>query len=359
MREDPATTTDPALPSIGSLFSGYGGLDLAVEHVFNARTVWFSEISPVQRVFAHHWPDAPNLGDITAINWGQVPPVDILCGGFPCQDVSTVGKMAGIAPGTRSGLWPHMADAIDHLRPELVVIENVRGLLSATAVHATLEGAFNATLTTATVRNLASRTWDLGDGTTRPLRALGAILGDLADLRYDAQWVGIPASDVGAPHPRFRIFILAYTAIPNPTGFRRITRRREPGSSESTSGHHSSFPPNHRPGAERSNWLGTLEGRIGDTVVASGKHLRRWGKYASAIARWEHITGREAPMPSLLHESGRPRPAPYFLEWLMGLESGWATNPDFGLSGNQQVNALGNGVLPLQAITALRTVRPF
>lgn len=64
-------------------------------------------------------------------------------------------------------------------------------------------------------------------------------------------------------------------------------------------------------------------------------------------------------MPSLLHESGRPRPAPYFLEWLMGLESGWVTNPDFGLSANQQVNALGNGVLPLQAITALRTIRPF
>ena len=144
-----------------------------------------------------------------------------------------------------------------------------------------------------------------------------------------------------------------------PTGFRRITRRREPGSSESSSGHHSSFPPSHRPGTEQSNWLGMLEGRIGDTVVVSGEHLRKWGKYASAIARWEHITGRKAPMPSLLHESGRPRPAPYFLEWLMVLGNGWATNPDFGLSGNQQVNALGNGALPLQAITALRTIRPF
>lgn len=120
MREDPAPPADPAPPRVGSLFSGYGGLDLAVEHAFHAQTIWFSEISPVQRVFAHHWPDAPNLGDITTINWDQVPPVDILCGGFPCQDVSTVGKMAGLAPGTRSGLWSHMADAIDHLRPEYV-----------------------------------------------------------------------------------------------------------------------------------------------------------------------------------------------------------------------------------------------
>ena len=123
------------------MFSGSGGLDLAVEEVFDARTVWFSEIDePVARVFAHHWPDAPNLGDITTIDWNVVPPVDILCGGFPCQDVSTVGKMAGLAPGTRSGLWAHMATAIEALRPEWVVIENVRGLLSATATRPSPQG---------------------------------------------------------------------------------------------------------------------------------------------------------------------------------------------------------------------------
>lgn len=126
---------------IGSLFSGYGGLDLAVEHVFNAKTVWFSELNePVARVFARHWPDAPNLGDITTIDWRQVEPVDILIGGFPCQDVSTVGKRAGLAPGTRSGLWAHMAVAIDALQPEWVVIENVRGLLSSPATRPPAEG---------------------------------------------------------------------------------------------------------------------------------------------------------------------------------------------------------------------------
>lgn len=91
-------------PRIGSLFSRYGGLDLAVEHATGGQTVWFSELNTsVAGVFAHHWPDAPNLGDISTIDWSVVPPVDVLCGGFPCQDVSTVGKGAGLAPGTRSG----------------------------------------------------------------------------------------------------------------------------------------------------------------------------------------------------------------------------------------------------------------
>ena len=120
---------DPRL-RIGSLFSGYGGLDLAVEHVFNAKTVWFSELNePVARVFARHWPGVLNLGDITPNDWSRAKPVDILIGGFPCQDVSAVSKRAGLAPDTRSGLWAHMAAAIDALQPEWVVIENVRCLL--------------------------------------------------------------------------------------------------------------------------------------------------------------------------------------------------------------------------------------
>ena len=83
----------------------------------------------------------PNLGDITAIDWTTVPPVYIVCGGFPCQDVSTVGKQAGLAPGTRSGLWANMATAIEVLQPEWVVIENVRGLLSAPATRPPTQGA--------------------------------------------------------------------------------------------------------------------------------------------------------------------------------------------------------------------------
>lgn len=200
----------------GSLFSGYGGLDLAVEHHFDAETIWYSELNePVAHVFSRHWPDVPNLGDISTIDWSQVPPVDILCGGFPCQDVSTVGKQAGLAPGTRSGLWSYMAAAIEALQPRWVVIENVRGLLSAPAIRPETQGAIpngrnlDISDATATFRDLEPDPWGLGDSATRPLRAAGAVAGDLADLRFDARWIGLPASLAGAPHHRFRIFILA------------------------------------------------------------------------------------------------------------------------------------------------------
>lgn len=104
---------------LGEVFSGYGGLDLAVEEVFGAETVWYSEINAaVARVFAHHWPDIPNLGDITTIDWTTVEPVDVIAGGFPCQDVSTAGRRAGLSPGTRTGLWAHMAAAIETLQPD-------------------------------------------------------------------------------------------------------------------------------------------------------------------------------------------------------------------------------------------------
>lgn len=184
---------------VGSLFSGYGGLDLAVEEVFDARTVWFSEINePVARVFAHHWPDAPNLGDITTIDWADAEPVDILCGGFPCQDVSTVGKMAGLAPGTRSGLWAHMATAIEALQPEWVVIENVRGLLSAPAIRAAPEGEGDEQRNpdTATPGDLEPDPWHLGESATRPLRAAGAVMWASVLCRLVARLTGhlVPAS---------------------------------------------------------------------------------------------------------------------------------------------------------------------
>ncbi|TCJ80260.1 UNVERIFIED_ORG: DNA (cytosine-5)-methyltransferase 1 [Dietzia maris] len=349
---------------IGSLFSGYGGLDLAVEHVFNAKTVWFSELNaPVARVFSHHWPAAPNLGDITTIDWSQVEPVDILIGGFPCQDVSTVGKRAGLAPGTRSGLWAHMAAAIDALQPEWVVIENVRGLLSSPATRPPAEGddherrnPSDATPDGATLRGLEPDPWHLGDNATRPLRALGAVLGDLADLRLDARWIGLPASLVGAPHQRFRIFALARRTVPHPTGDGLITRRRNarPGASETRDDR--AVAPDHRLRAPRPRWLTEQESRIGDAVVPDRRTVQRWGRYADAVARWEHITGRPAPAPALLNDADGPRPAPAFVEWLMGLPSGWVTGSG-DLTQNQQITALGNGVLPLQAAQALSALR--
>ena len=371
---EPNASSDSRL-RIGSLFSGYGGLDLAVEHVFNARTVWFSEINePVARVFARHWPGAPNLGDITTIDWRQVEPVDLLIGGFPCQDVSTVGKRAGIAPDTRSGLWAHMATAIEALQPEWVVIENVRGLLSSPATRPPAEGddhdqrnPRDATPDRATLRDMEPDPWHLGDNAARPLRALGAVFGDLVDLRLDARWIGLPASLVGAPHQRFRIFALARRTVPHPAGERLIARRGDTRSGASEARDDRAVAPDHRLRASRTGWLAEQEKRVRDAVVPDRRTVQRWGRYADAITRWEHITGRPAPAPALLNDAdaGRPapapallndadgpRPAPAFVEWLMGLPAGWVTGTD-ELTQNQQITALGNGVLPLQAVSAL------
>lgn len=121
---------------------------------------------------ALRFPKAVNLGDITTIDWttcGAQP--DIICGGFPCQDISLAGKGAGINDNTRSGLWRFYADAIRVLRPRLVVVENVTALLA---------------------------------------RGLDRVLGNLAACGYDAEWDCIPAASVGAPHRRDRIFIIAH-----------------------------------------------------------------------------------------------------------------------------------------------------
>jgi DNA (cytosine-5)-methyltransferase 1 len=184
----------------GSLFSGYGGLDMAIEAVFGAKAAWHAEIEPAPcKVLEARWPGVPNLGDVRGIDWSTVERPEILCGGFPCTDLSAAGKRAGLNPLTRSGLWLHFARAIKELRPELVVIENVRGLLSTVATHPAHQLGFCPGC--------------LGDEPERVvLRALGAVLGDLADLGFDAEWVGLRASDTGAAHPRFRIFVLAWPA---------------------------------------------------------------------------------------------------------------------------------------------------
>ena len=115
---------------IGSLFTGYGGLDMAVQQVLGGDLAWVADPAPgPSKVLAYRHPDIPNLGDITAVDWATVPPVDILAGGSPCQDLSTAGRRAGMTDGTRSNLWVVMREAIAHVRPKLVIWENVRGAL--------------------------------------------------------------------------------------------------------------------------------------------------------------------------------------------------------------------------------------
>ena len=150
------------------LFSGIGGFSLGLERA-GFQTIAFCEIEPFAcGVLAKHWPDVPCHGDITAREF--VPgEADIICGGFPCQDISTAGNGAGLA-GERSGLWRELLRAIRVVRPKFAVVENVAALLS---------------------------------------RGMGTVLGDLAEIGYDAEWHCIPASAVGAPHRRDRVWIVA------------------------------------------------------------------------------------------------------------------------------------------------------
>jgi DNA (cytosine-5)-methyltransferase 1 len=370
---------------IGSLFSGYGGLELGIEQVMPAETAWHVEHDAApSRVLAHHWPDVPNYGDITAVDWATVEPVDILCGGFPCQDVSLAGLRKGLHPDTRSGLWSHFALAIDALRPPLVIVENVRGLLSAQAAS-----------------NLEPDAWDLGDRNVRPpLRALGAVLGDLADLGYDTQWAGVRAADAGAPHGRFRVFLAAYPQsggldrwdlpprpetehgqprnedrpVQNPDVATR-DQRRLPASRPAESGRtrpdprrRTGTPTPHadrrRHGGEQDlgsmgrvdrDDAGSARERERARELASDRSTTNWGVYGPGVHRWEAVTGRTAPAP--LTEAGRI--APVFVEWMMGLPAGHVTDPAIGLTRNEQLKALGNGVVPQQAALALtRLLQP-
>jgi DNA (cytosine-5)-methyltransferase 1 len=157
------------------LFSGIGGFSLGLERA-GMTTVAFCEIDPFcRRVLAKHWPEVPIYDDVRTLSADRLRAdgiaVDVICGGFPCQDISVAGKGAGLA-GERSGLWREYARIVGELRPRYVVVENVSALLG---------------------------------------RGLGDVLGDLAALGYDAEWHCIPAFAVGAPHQRDRIWIVAYT----------------------------------------------------------------------------------------------------------------------------------------------------
>lgn len=181
-------------PRIGELFAGYGGLGMGVQAVYGGEVAWVSEFDKgANKILAHRFPGVPNHGDITKIDWSQVEPVDILTGGSPCQDLSHAGARKGMTEGTRSNLWVAMREAIAHLRPSLVVWENVGGAASA-AADSEVEPCAGC----------------VGDGRGVHLRALGRVLGDLASLGFDAEWVALRAADVGAPHGRLRFFLVAY-----------------------------------------------------------------------------------------------------------------------------------------------------
>ena len=163
------------------LFSGIGGFSLGLERA-GMQTVAFCEIEPYcQAVLRKHWPEVPIYGDVRTLTAHALSrdgiEVDVICGGFPCQDISFAGAGAGI-DGDRSGLWREYARLIGELRPGLVIVENVAALLAGPSER---RGGW-----------------------------FGRVLGDLASSGYDAEWDCIPAAAVGAPHLRDRVWIMAY-----------------------------------------------------------------------------------------------------------------------------------------------------
>ena len=311
---------------IGSLFSGYGGLDLAID----GRVEWYSEIEPAAcRVLEAHHGDTPNIGNVTqygdcgcaeVIPWDHLPRVDVITAGYPCQPFSQAGKRKG--KDDERHLWPYVRDAIRVLQPAFAVLENVRG-------HLTL--------------------------------GLDIVLGDLADMGWDARWGVVRASDAGAPHHRARIFIVAY-----PDSASGETRQHaghdgsrirvesmgfaSPTADSDSNGYGRELHTRGVASVERQNEKTAREQqRTRGEPDTSG--VAGYGKYQRAIERWEPIVGRRAPAPTMGDRKGRPQLNPVFVEWMMGLDEGWVTG--HGLSRSQELKMLGNGVVPQQARLAL------
>lgn len=301
---------------VGSLFTGYGGLDMAV----GGELAWYAEIEKAAcQVLAVHHPDVPNLGDITAINWADVEPVDILTGGYPCQPFSHAGNRKG--KNDERHLWPYVLDAIRAIRPRYAILENVAG-------HRTL--------------------------------GFADVLSDLAEIGWACEWGTFRASDVGACHKRERLFILTY---PNSAGRGEhggaVTVQQEFFAPQDIGDFVANANSDGHGGGLHAGAMGSLEREAASSPQErqwtrrefdTGSVDNEWGKYGSAIRRWKLIVNRSAPAPTVERKDKR-RLNPQFVEWMMGLPDGWVTG--HGLSAAQELKMLGNGVVPQQAHAAI------
>ena len=290
---------------IGSLFAGIGGFDLAARWM-GWETAWVSEIDPyASAVLKKHWPNAPNLGDITKIT--RPPTVDILCGGFPCQDISLAGKGEGIG-GARSGLWKHYARLIEEIRPKYVVAENVSALKS---------------------------------------RGLDVVLQDLMALGYDAEWHCIPAAYVGAPHRRDRIWIIA-TPADAASVYRPPFLGGEPYGDHAGTGE-----------VADTNVTG-LEGRFGQGVR----------ECAGQLTARTSSPCRTAPDVSDTHNEGEPGSAindgeGSGLSESAGGHGWWSVEPDVGRVAHgvprrvDRLRCLGNAIVPQVAYTVFQAIEQY
>ena len=287
------------------LFSGIGGFSLGLERA-GMRTVAFCEIDPFcRRVLAKHWPEVPIYDDIRDLTAERLAAdgiaVDVVCGGFPCQDISVAGKGAGIG-GARSGLWSEYARLVGELRPGYVIVENVAALLG---------------------------------------RGLDRVLGDLAALGYDAEWHCIPASAVGAPHRRDRLWVVSYPRH-RPEPKRPWSTRREGWQREAERGFFGrhgatrpvAYPDNQRQQQPAGRFSeGRMGARVGRETVADADEPRR----AQPLRASETLLGAGAG--ELTGQDGRG--------W-----GQWLSEPDVGRVAHgvpgrvDRLRGLGNAVVP-------------
>lgn len=301
-----------------SLCSGYGGLDMAVEQVYGAHTVAVADIDrDAAAVLAHRFPGIPNLGDLRAVDWTGWT-ADIITAGYPCQPFSQAGLRKGEHDPRH--LWPEVLRAIRLVRPRYAVLENVRGHL---------------------------------------VLGFDRVLADLADAGFDAEWVVLRASDVGAAHARARLFVLAANTDGEPA-------RRDGGTDARAEGAHGGRATvnGDRPadGCRAATHATSANGQrtelppmveaVGPAAEPGERYSSTgtdWQQFAPAVDRWERILGRAAPVP-LIGKQLNAR----FVEWMMGLPDGWVTDL---VPNRRALHTLGNGVVPQQAAAALQILR--
>ena len=280
--------------SVGSLCTGYGGLEMGLQAVYGDFDLRFvSDIDiDVNTLLAHHHPNVPNLGDLTVVDWADIQPVDVLCAGYPCQPFSTAGQRKGL--DDERAIFEYIADAISVLRPGKVFLENVAG-------HLTLGG--------------------------------NAVIATLTRLGYNAKWGIVRASDARAPHQRKRLFIWAHNGNakkryagntkqqPMAEATRSTAEFRKPNSEITTNtgnercdkrgGQFKVKQQRQTQEREKRNielsrgnsvTTDTQETRLqrlrGEYELAkiSGKKRFAWGSYKPAITRWETVMGRPASL---------------------------------------------------------------
>jgi DNA (cytosine-5)-methyltransferase 1 len=304
---------------IGSLCTGYGGLDLAVETFFNAEMVWCAENDKYASKVIEARFNKPNLGDIKQIDWSSIEPIDIITAGYPCQPFSHAGHRKG--ENDERHIWPHILKGISILRPKFIILENVRGHLS------------------------------LG---------FKEVLSDLAQNGYDAKWRIVRASDVGAPHQRARLFIIAYS---NSEGLQRTWHKANDFTDGLTSNTNcDACEESRRADREISTKSRGLQAGQ-DIGQARSEHrcsckvsCNTNNQYQSYNREMSELGGRfasrcEMSMQDIPNALVDDKLNAKFVEYMMGLPGGWVT--DLDLSRSQQLKMLGNGVVPQQAYYAL------